>query len=437
MIKFCEKRLEYNGEGKWNVLCFRRKRLLKGQSLMNRLAFDIAGKRPVASTAETSAPPVPVTRGAQKILNVHMDGGTFITEQKRHRSDFEEKYLARFGFRPEPKVNVPGLSPELVSRRQELESMQQQLSDGRVGYERWLKEYEVRKEDVEERKRKIEEEERLHMTFNKHTQEEIDKIKQQIAKEYDLTQKYTKQLSVLDEKGAALQTRLQALKSELAKLQPAADFVDHVVTETKSFETPDSIVQKYEILNGARTELRSELSQFLSTSDATMTPKARLAYLKDLLVEKNHQYASLRDDLEKLRQQARYEQTNITKAAERSIEKEAEKVKIVSAIESMCAQTLLNQARESSGRMVRTKVPANIEDQLEIIEQRFLDLKAVTSDPEAVILTAEEVQAKQRLMAPLKTGEFTARRLTTQLSNMNLRTNRSERSDPSSALSHC
>ena len=128
---------------------------------------------------------------------------------------------------------------------------------------------------------------------------------------------------------------------------------------------------------------------------------------------------------------------DITKAAERSIEKEAEKVKIVAAIESMCAQTLLNQARESSGRMVRTKVPANIEDQLEIIEQRFLDLKAVTSDPEAVILTAEEVQAKQRLMAPLKTGEFTARRVTTQLSNMNLRTNRSERSDPSSTLSHC
>ena len=365
-----------------------------------------------------------------------MEDGTFLTQQKRTRTNFEQKYLTKYGYRQEQKTNLPGLMTELVKRRQDLESMQQELSDGRVGYERWLKEYQVRKTDVEARKRQIEEEERQHMMFNKHTQEEIDKIKEQIVKEYDLTQKYTKQLGILDEKGAKLQARVAELKSELQKLQPAADFVDHAVTETKFFESPDSIVQRYEILTGARKELRTELSQFLDSSDANMTPMARLAHLKDLLVEKNHQYASLREDLEKLKQQARYEQTNITKAAERSIAKEADKAKIVAAIESMCTQTLLNQAREST-RRVQTTMPDTIEGQLSIIEERFLDLKAITTDPDAVILTAEEIQARQKLMAPLKTGEFSPHRVTNQSSFMfsPLRTGRSDRSDTPSASS--
>ena len=328
------------------------------------------------------------------------DNKTFITEQKRQKTDFERKYLSLQSNRQERRTGYRGLSPVLLERKKELERLQEQLADERKNYEKWMKEHEIRKAEIEEARAKVQEEERQHEIFNRRTQEEIDKMKAEIVKEYDLTQKYTKQLKQVDERQGKLEAKLQELRKELEKLQSDAAFLDNAVSETKFFETPDAVVHRYETLTSSGGVWGAELRDIIENPDQWVTHKAHVNRLKSTLIEKNHKLAFLRDDLERLKQRARYDHVNVIKTAERSNEKEAEIVKIRVAIENMCRRIIHNQLKEGK-RGVPTTLPETIEERLAIIEERYLDLQAVTTDPEAVFLTPEEIEATNK-----KTTEF-------------------------------
>lgn len=344
-----------------------------------------------------------------------MSGGTFITEQKRQRSNFEQKYLDIYGNQQERRIDLPGLSPAVIQKKQELEQMQQRLADERVNYERWAKDYQNRKSEIEESRATIAEEANLHATFNRHTQEEIDKIKEATSHEYDLTIKYTRKLNELKEKESELESRLTSLRQRIEKLQPAADFVERVVSQTKVFETPDAIVQRYDVLMAAKSDWGDELGRNLRSTDEFVCPRARLNHLKNILIEKNHKMAAMRDELQRVHQEGRYNHIGVIKNAERLNEKEEEEATIKTSIENICRQILL--AQEANKKKAQREMPESIEDRLDIIKQRFLDLQATINDPEAVRLSPAEILARQKLRSPSKQMELSSTGVSPKISS--------------------
>lgn len=104
-----------------------------------------------------------------------MRTGTFLTEQKRAKSTFENKYLERYGNRAERRVDLPGLSPAMISKKAELDAIALKLANEKENHEKWLQEYENKKRIINKRYGDFEEEEKMHQQFNHHANFEIDR----------------------------------------------------------------------------------------------------------------------------------------------------------------------------------------------------------------------------------------------------------------------
>jgi chromosome segregation ATPase len=304
---------------------------------------------------------------------------TFITQQKRPKSTFEQRYLKIHGDNQERRIDLPGLSPALILKRQELEHRQTQLAADRLDYDRWLKEYQQRKGDIEGKMQEFGVEHEGDLIVKKRLKDEIERFQMLAEREYEHILKYEKQLQALNAKEADIKAKLAHYQRQLEILQPSAFFIEKVVGETKIFETTENIIQRYEMLNASRTEWTTELKRHLAEVGYTAGPRERLAYLQAELIERRNDLRSIREEIGKLRQQDRYAQVLTMKTAERAIEKEAEEAAILSSIANMCRQTLISQEREA-GRDLGLEVPPTMEEQLEIVKQRFLDLQAVISD---------------------------------------------------------
>jgi hypothetical protein len=323
---------------------------------------------------------------------------TFITQQKRAKTRFEQRYLKLYGNVQERRIDLPGLSPALIQKRQELEHAQQQLAAERLDYERWLKEHQQRKVDIEQKRNEFETEERARMQIKKRMKDEIARFKALSEKEYELFVKYEKQLAALNAKEEGIRVKLIEYQQQLDLLQPSAIFLEKVVGETKIFESIDAIIHRYETLMASKRDWTVELSSHLASPGQILGPRARIAHIQSVLLDKRHELRALREEIAKLKQQERYAHVLLMKNAEREIEKEAEEATVYSSIENMCRQTLINQGKET-GKDSGTEVPASMEEQLEIIKQRFLDLQAVISDPEIVFASPIEVKESGKISA--------------------------------------
>jgi DNA repair exonuclease SbcCD ATPase subunit len=306
---------------------------------------------------------------------------TFVTEPPRAKCRFENRYLRLFGDTQERRVDLPGLSPALIQKRQELEEVQQQLATDRLNYEHWLKDHQQRKIDLEQKMTEFEHDEETRAAINERMRGDIQKFKVLAEREYESAMKYENQLAALNAREEEIRRRLSDLMHELEILTPSADFIEKVVSETKIFETPDAIIQRYETLMSCKNDRMNDLRTRLGVSGKFCGPRERIAYLQSALVERRHELRLLCEEIARHKQDDRYLQITVTKAAERSMEKEIEQATIHTSIENMCRQTLFHQSQESH-RDLGVAVPDSVEDQLEIVKQRFLDLRAVMADPE-------------------------------------------------------
>jgi hypothetical protein len=310
-----------------------------------------------------------------------MEKRTFVTQPPRAKSRFENQYLRLFGDTQERRVDLPGLSPALIQKRQELEAVQQQLASDRLNYEHWLKDHQQRKIDLEQKKTDFEQDETTRVAINDRMRGDIQKFKALAEKEYELTMKCESQLAALDGREEEIRRHVSDFLQQLEILSPSADFIEKVVSETKFFETPDAVVQRYETLTSSRNDWLSELRERLGISGGFCRPRERIVYLQSVLVERCHELRLLSEEIARHKQEDRYQQTNVTKAAERFMEKEIEQATVYTSIENMCRQTLFHQSQEAH-RDLGFAVPDSVEGQLEIVKQRFLDLRAVVADPD-------------------------------------------------------
>lgn len=333
----------------------------------------------------------------------------FITEQKRTKTNFEKRYLEAFGNRQERRLDLPGFSPALISKKQELEQIQQKLADERLNYEYWLQEYEHRKADINNRKRIHEEEENIHNQFNKQAQEDIKRTKDNIEKEFKLTVKLEKELSALIVKEQQLAEKLQALRSQIEYYKPCADFLEDIVISTKMFETPEAVLSRYQALTTTKHDWSVALHDELRMDDKFTQKKAYLAFLKNQQVERNHKLVVLREEQEKKLKEKRYKQISVIKIAERTDEKKAEIATIQASINNICRQIIQNPIQPVRSHMTKQEVPNTVEGKLDIIKNRFLDLVEVVGDPEAGRLVKIDEDLKDFLKATRKANENQSR----------------------------
>jgi myosin heavy subunit len=314
----------------------------------------------------------------------------FITEQKRIRTGFETRYLAMYGTQRERGVDLPGLSPGLIQKRQELEQVQQTLTNERINYEHWLKEHQQRKNDLDLRKQEFDQESATRKAVHERARDDIEKIRALTDKEDELREKYERQMDALMEKEQQLKDKVSQYHHQLDKLKPAADFIDRVVQETMIFESAEDVLQRWDILVNSKADWTEELRKQFDVARAISNPREKLNFLQQLLVQKRCDLRNLREDIAKLRQQDRYDQILQTKTVERSIEKDVEEATVYSAIANMCRQTLIAQEHEATRFIGPVVVPPTAAEQLEIVKQRFLDLQAVITDPDIVYLSVTE-----------------------------------------------
>lgn len=307
----------------------------------------------------------------------------FITEQKnRVKTKFERKYLESFGNRQERRIDIPGLSPALIMKRQELELAQKRLEDEKVNYEHWAQEYEQRKNDINGKKREFEEEEKMHLEYNRQAQQEINRYKINIEKEYNQTVKLENELTRLNAKEQELTEKLDGLKSEIAKVKPYADFLEDIVESTKIFESPESVLSRYRSLVSTKVDWSVILHNELGIEDRFSDKKAYLQQLKTQEMERNHKLSILREEIEKEAKNKKYKQVSMMKIAERTNEKETEIATIHSAINNICRQIIQNPLQPVRSQMAKQEVPTALVDKLNVIKSRFLDLFDIVSDPE-------------------------------------------------------
>jgi hypothetical protein len=320
----------------------------------------------------------------------------FITQPKRAKTTFEQRYVKLYGDHQARRVDLPGLSPGVIQKRQELEHAQSQLAADRLDYEWWLREHQQRKVDIEQKMNEVRDEEQGRQVIKRRMRDEIDRFKALSEQEYEFFQKSEAQLASLNAKEAAIRERLAHYEQQLKILQPSASFIERVVGETKMFQTPNTIIQRYEALIAAKIDWTADLKRHLAESGQVMGPRERLTYLQSTLIQKRHELRSLREEIAKFRHQYNYAMVSTMKNAERGIEKKTEEAAVVSSIENMCRQSLVNQKREARSNIGFT-VPATMEEQLEIIKQRFLNLRALIDDPDIIYATAIGLKSLGRI----------------------------------------
>ena len=293
----------------------------------------------------------------------------------------------------------------MISKKQELEQIQQKLADERLSYEYWIQEYDHRLKDINNRRRLHEEEEKIHNQFNKQAQEDIKRTKSNIEKEFQLTTKLEKELSSLILKEQQLEEKLKGLRTQIEYYKPCADFLEDIVLSTKMFETPEAVLSRYQALTATKRDWSVALHDELRMDDKFTQKKSYLAFLKNQLIERNHKLVVLREEQEKKIKEKRYKQINVIKIAERTDEKKAELATINTSINSICRQIIQNPIQPIKSHMTKQQVPSTIEGKLDIIKNRFLDLVEVVGDPEAARLVRIDDDLKDFLKATRKANE--------------------------------
>ena len=300
---------------------------------------------------------------------------TFLTQQDRVKSTFEKKYLERFAENGERSIDLPGLSPVLIQKRQELEEIQQKLADERLQQERWKHEYENRRNIITQRNLEFAKQEAENQAYNHFAQQEIDNLRAKTKKEYENVQKFEKQLSQLQDRESSIQEKKARLLQEIEGLKPYAEFLERTVLETKTFESPDAIIQRFETLTNSKISSGTELLEAMGSTDSNQ-PRKELDHLKSQVIEKSNRLTALKDEIAKMAVQNQYDQVTFLKTAERNSEKEIEYATIKSSVKNICQRVITSQY-EMRHVAIKLALPTDLVEQLKIIQNRFLDLSTI------------------------------------------------------------
>jgi len=340
---------------------------------------------------------------------------TFITEGEHVMNTFEKKYFEVFGNNHERRINLPGLSPELIAKRQELENIQQELSNAREDQEKWMVVFEQKKSELNEKRNKNDIEEKKNSEFHRHIQQEINKFNENKGKQTEMIHKFETEYSSLVQTESEIVKRLEYLKSIIEELQPSAKFFEQIVEKSQAFATAEEILHRYDTLINTKNTWSQTLQHLVSSSSpGEVSLKEELEKQKNLQVSLSNTVLSLKDEIERLKKGRKYSQINAFKNIERVTEKEEEYATVISSIDNICERVLSSQ--EKIGKIIGfPDKPKTIEQKLDIIEKRFFDLSAIVY-PER-LFEQKKAESSSKYMTRPATSTVTPRKKKQELEN--------------------
>ena len=305
---------------------------------------------------------------------------TFLTKQTKHKSNFEKKYIERFGGVNEYPEGLPALTPQMYEKKKEMQQTNNDLDEARTKFETWKTNFQRKQKEVDEKQRALDMQKENLKTFYEHHNIEIEKARKKEQEEKAKIKEMQEQYKKLCEDGEEIGKLNDGLKKQVEELQPFADYLQAVVDKTHYFENIESILNRYETLTTAQTEYVDKFQGVLQNFGTDGEALSRqLSEKRETLLGKTMQLARSKQNINNILAQNHIQRTNMIKEMQRLEMKNTELAEIKSAIKTIferaLEQSITNAQRASVGP------EPTLEQMILFIRNRFHDLDGILSNP--------------------------------------------------------
>lgn len=325
---------------------------------------------------------------------------TFLTRPHKQRSNFELKYIERFGNAGDKRIGLPGLSPQLVDKQQEMEKTNNQLEDARNKFETWKTNFQRKRKEIEEKQQSLAEQKRQLDAFSQQQMAALEKAKKREQEEIDQAHHIDRELKSLTEEEEQLRTQNDQLKAELDELQPCADYLQSVVESCQSFDNIEAILNRHQSLANTRAEYLEKYQQLMQRYGSDEADLAlKLDKQKSKLIDCTMKYNDGIARVSQAKKLNEYRRTTLIKDVQRIEDKNVELAAIKTSIRTIYNRAL-NRSSATADQAQRKKGDLNEQQMLEYIENRFNDLKDIIEDKKVVYISNPSNEATQSNSKP-------------------------------------
>ncbi|KAH0789801.1 DnaJ domain containing protein [Histomonas meleagridis] len=294
------------------------------------------------------------------------------------------------------RIGLPGLSPQLVDKQHQMEATDQELENARAKYEQWKINSQSKRLEIEKKQQDLAEQKKILDAFTQHHIQEIEKARKRENEENEQSKSIMQELKKLSEEEEKLRTKNDSLKAELQSLQPCADYLQSVVDSCQSFDSIESILNRYDSLSSTRAEFLQKYQNLMATYGADESNLTKQLETKRLdLINKTMRYNEGITKISQMRKMSEYEKATLIKDIQRIEDKNTEIAAIKTSIKAIFGRAL----QHSSGafaQQLRKKGDVPLEQMLEYIENRFNDLKSIINDKDVVYVANANPQPQHQ-----------------------------------------
>ena len=304
---------------------------------------------------------------------------TFLTRQNRKPTTFELKYLEKFGKGGDRRIGLPGLSPELVDKQDEMEQVNKNLENARAKFEQWKTNLQAKKKEIEAKKEKLAEEKHQLDQFTVVHTAELEKCREREKQENKMIAEMESELEELSVKEEQLRKKNDDLSQELSRLQPCADYLQSVVESGHKFDNIDAILNRHAILAATREEYIVKYQELLQQMGVKeREAEEQLLKEKNLLIDLTMRYNGGVMAFESAKKVNEYKKTTIIKEIQRVEEKSVEVATIETSINAIYKRALAKASQTGISKVTDTAV--GYDARLVYIQNRFTDLAGVIEE---------------------------------------------------------
>ena len=239
---------------------------------------------------------------------------------------------------------------------------------------------------------------------------EISKYTSNAKVQLQLTRQYEQEFEELIEKEAELQKNISEYKTEIAVLQPYADFFEDIVNNETMFGTTENILNRYKALTVAKDDCTKNLQDLISNFKGPNSGLLEeLEVLRNKKIDISHSVSRVKEEINKLLKQNRYVQMNAIKDVERVNEKECEYVTIMTSIKNIAKRVLSTE--DKIGNIYTSSVNrSTTEGKLAMIETRYQDLVAIV-EPKSLLDNNKKQKQRPKTTQTKRVSSFKAQQM--------------------------
>lgn len=305
---------------------------------------------------------------------------TFITRPERKPTRFELKYLEMFGNDLDKRIGLPGLSPQLMDKKREMEEVDKQLKEARANFKTWEANLEVKKREIEDKKERLTEKKKNLDNFALLHNTDLKRYRDREQSELQQVELMEQELDKLNKEENELLEKNEELVAELKTLQPCSNYLQGVVESCRRFDSIESVLNRYSMLSSTRHEYLSKFQRILrNLGEEERVAMERLLQEKNLLIDATMAYNDKLQNADYLKREVAYRKTDAVKDIQRSELKNVELSMIKTSIKTIYNRAVSKSITCKSEHM--DKIEENTEESmLEFIQNRFTDLSGIIDE---------------------------------------------------------